>query len=333
MRRAAVFAVLLLAVGCSSSSQQARPAPVAEPYPVVLAHGLSGFRTLAGIEYFYRVPEYLREHGHRVYITHVPPWGTVEMRARVLGQQLDAIVRRSGAPRVHLIAHSMGGLDSRYAISRLGYGDRVASLTTVGTPHRGSVLADGYSRYRFPLWDPVNDLHADFWIWTLGGIKIHSDTAGAVRDLAAMTSAQFNREVPDDARVRYYSFAGRTLGLRGEGVCDDGVLPNPEQVDLAPPELLATALVLAGPDPAHPVANDGLVTVESAKWGVFMGCVPADHLKQIGHLFRVEPLPGRWSHKDFYLGWANELVSGRARTLTAPRRVDGGRPEPLARAQ
>ena len=44
--------------------------------------------------------------------------------------------------KVHVIAHSMGGLDARYMISRLGMEDRVLSLTTVGTPHRGSKYAD-----------------------------------------------------------------------------------------------------------------------------------------------------------------------------------------------
>src|SRR5687768_14069145 len=134
---------------CASDSATPARTQAAEPYPMVLAHGLSGFRTLAGIDYFYHVPEHLRAHGHKVFVTHVPPWGTVEMRAAVLGQQVDAVLRRTGAPKVHVVAHSMGGLDSRYVISALGYGDRVATLTTIGTPHRGSVLADGYARYRF----------------------------------------------------------------------------------------------------------------------------------------------------------------------------------------
>src|SRR5690606_21994510 len=43
---------------------------------------------------------------------------------------------------VNLFAHSMGGLDSRFLISSLGYGDRVASLTTLSTPHRGTAVAD-----------------------------------------------------------------------------------------------------------------------------------------------------------------------------------------------
>ena len=42
---------------------------------------------------------------------------------------------------MHLIAHSMGGLDARHMIVREGMAERVASLTTVGTPHNGTPVA------------------------------------------------------------------------------------------------------------------------------------------------------------------------------------------------
>src|SRR5436190_277798 len=44
--------------------------------------------------------------------------------------------------KVIIIAHSMGGLDARYMISRLGMADRVAALVTLSTPHHGSPYAD-----------------------------------------------------------------------------------------------------------------------------------------------------------------------------------------------
>ena len=46
------------------------------------------------------------------------------------------------ARKVNIIAHSMGGLDARYAIAKLGLADRVASLVTIGTPHLGTPLAN-----------------------------------------------------------------------------------------------------------------------------------------------------------------------------------------------
>jgi len=305
-----VAAVVLGA--CASDGPPVARARGADDIPIVLAHGLSGFRSVSGVDYFFRVPSHLRDLGFTVYVTHVPPWASVATRAEHLSRQIDMALLRSKATHVHVIAHSMGGLDSRFAISRLGAGSRIASLTTVGTPHRGTVLADDYDRVALRPIHPIQDVAADFWIWNLGGIKIHSDTMGAVRSLSETNAEKFNQEMLDDPRVRYYSFAGRTLAHPGTGECDDGVLPNPAEIDYAPPELLGSALLLAG-NPRNPAANDGLVSVKSAKWGVFMGCLPADHLEEVGQPVQLASLPGRWDHKAFYAWWAQELTSGKAR--------------------
>lgn len=110
--------------------------------PFVLAHGFGGFRAL-GVgplkqHYFRGVPGALEKLGFEVYVPKVPSVAPIEERARSLVEQISRI----GADRVHLIAHSMGGLDVRYAIAHLGLGARVASLVTVATPHRGTPLAD-----------------------------------------------------------------------------------------------------------------------------------------------------------------------------------------------
>ena len=55
--------------------------------------------------------------------------------------RLREILRKTGAEKVNIIAHSKGGLDSRWAISKLGLAPHVASLTTINTPHRGCVFA------------------------------------------------------------------------------------------------------------------------------------------------------------------------------------------------
>ena len=51
----------------------------------------------------------------------------------------------------------------------------------------------------------------------------------------------------------------------------------------------------------NPEPNDGLVRVSSSRHGRFLGCIPADHLDQVGHLLGDEPgLFNRWDHRDFY---------------------------------
>ena len=65
--------------------------------------------------------------------------GSVQLRARELAQ---AIARKFPVGEVHVIAHSMGGLDSRCLLAQnlegLAAGNRVVSLSTISTPHHGS---------------------------------------------------------------------------------------------------------------------------------------------------------------------------------------------------
>src|SRR5262245_16626135 len=112
--------------------------------PVVLVHGLLGFDRLrvAGLtvaNYFPGIVECLQAAGNRVLVPTLSPTGGVADRAWQLKSFLE---RESPAEPVHLLAHSMGGLDARYMISKLGMAHRVLTLTTLGTPHQGSPFAD-----------------------------------------------------------------------------------------------------------------------------------------------------------------------------------------------
>src|SRR5947199_10191516 len=106
--------------------------------PIVLVHGLFGFDQLKLFgwpvcNYFAGIPKLFREAGNHVLTPSLSPCGSVEERASQLKAFLDREMPREP---VHLIGHSLGGLDSRYMISCLGMADRVLSLTTLGTPHR-----------------------------------------------------------------------------------------------------------------------------------------------------------------------------------------------------
>src|SRR5215207_6107385 len=124
--------------------------------PIILVHGLFGFDQVwlgpwMALDYFHAVPGALREAGNEVVQARLSPTAGTAQRAA----ELQALIEKL-SPRepVHLIAHSMGGLDARYMISRLGMADRVLSLTTLGTPHRGSPLADWGMRRVAPLVGP-----------------------------------------------------------------------------------------------------------------------------------------------------------------------------------
>jgi len=113
---------------------------------VVLIHGLFGFDQLLGLEYFGRVRRLYESMGLRVIVPRLPWVGTIEQRSAALSRRL---ADEKGP--LHLVAHSMGGLDARAYISKLDGADKVASLTTLVTPHHGSAVADHVCRKLSPF--------------------------------------------------------------------------------------------------------------------------------------------------------------------------------------
>ena len=67
-------------------------------------------------------------------------WFATDVRslAARLAAQVERVCDRTGFDRVHIVAHSMGGLVARYYVQRLGGHERVHTLVTLGTPQRGT---------------------------------------------------------------------------------------------------------------------------------------------------------------------------------------------------
>ena len=259
------------------------------PFPIVLVHGFAGFRSIGPLTYFYQVPEDLRRRGETVYDPELPPFAPSSERAPVLAEAVRRAIAETGRPKVVLIAHSQGGLDARYLISTLGYGDRVAALVTVSTPHRGTRLGDAVSSLLPGVSDVVVNTLTTAFASVYNGAPGAAQLRASLVALSEGASADFNARNPDDPRVRYYSVAGRSNRRDGSAVCGDALVPNdPGARDN--PNLLIAALMpfLEGTDPTHNV-NDGLVTVRSARWGTFIGCVPADHFDEVGQIAEMGP--------------------------------------------
>ena len=227
------------------------PAARGEPLPVVLVHGLFGFDRVGipgmRLHYFRGIVEHLEGLGCHAHAVRLPGAASVPERAQRLVEAVTAL----GHERVDIIAHSMGGLDARYAVARLGLASRVRSLVTVGTPHRGSPIAD---------------------LATGGGpLSIARKALGAIVKLEAVdwltTEAleRFNRDVVDAPGVRYG--------------CVVGAIRN-DATPIAPVLMAAHAYLrkVAG-------ANDGLVPLASQYWGETLAEIEADHAAQIGWVF------------------------------------------------
>lgn len=107
--------------------------------------GVRWFNQLMGdaLGYFRLVGRTLAERGFEVHEVPTVFGGSLASRAAGLRRAVERVLA-PGDPqaKANIIAHSMGGLDARYMIARLGMADRVASLVTIGTPHLGSSFAD-----------------------------------------------------------------------------------------------------------------------------------------------------------------------------------------------
>ncbi|MFO0627198.1 MAG: alpha/beta fold hydrolase [Polyangiales bacterium] len=277
------------------------PAPQPERLPVVLVHGFAGFQDIGPIGYFFRVAPMLRAQGRRVYEAVLPPFGSTPQRVPALRTAVDDALRDSGAARVVIIAHSQGGLDARYLVSTLGYGDRVAAVATISTPHRGTAVADLFDSAIPGVADGVVNAFATLLGVAYNEARSRADLRAALQGMRTSAMTRFNDENPNDPRVRYYSWAGRSNRRDGRGVCDDGeVRDDPARLDNTTIFLAGIALVLEGIN-ARENVNDGMVTVRSAKWGRFMGCVPADHFDEVGQIAQTMPVrESGFDHLAFY---------------------------------
>lgn len=110
-------------------------------YPIVMVHGIF-FRDWQFLNYWGRIPATLIKNGADIFYGNQQSAKSIPDSAKELKIQIENVLAETKAEKVNIIAHSKGGLDSRYAISSLGLGDCVATLTTINTPHMGSELVD-----------------------------------------------------------------------------------------------------------------------------------------------------------------------------------------------
>jgi triacylglycerol lipase len=262
-------------------------------------HGFSGWNDIAGLEYFFDVVDELAAEGVEAYAPPLPPYASSTARAEVLEAVLLQLLDDTHAAKVHLVGHSQGGLDLRAAVQHIPV-DRIASITTVATPHQGSHVADLAADAPDGMLNPAGNFLA--WIVTgldgappadLSGDAQESDAwtpelADAIRNLQPANARAFSAAHPWPAGVPVASVAGvSNLLSLDQPECAGAFWDSPSTIDDMDPLFVAAGAYLSWSDGGtidDPIPNDGLVTVESAKDGVFLGCIPADHLDEIGQL-------------------------------------------------
>ena len=227
-------------------------------YPIILVHGIF-FRDWQLVNYWGRIPATLIKNGAKVYYGKQQSSLAVADSAAELKKTILDVIKDSGAEKVNIIAHSKGGLDSRYAISCLGMDKYVATLTTMNTPHEGCDMVD-YLLEKVP--DGLKSFLENKYntvFHKLGDTA--PDFMAGVNDLSAINRKEQNKKMPDSPNVSYRSYMTvmRESGSAGF------------------PLNIGYLLIkkLNG-------ANDGLVWEESAKHGDFTLIKPK-HKRGISH--------------------------------------------------
>ena len=253
---------------------------------IVLAHGVLGFGNfpLSLVTYFNGIAKFLQDQHYVVVERQVAPIGTIEKRGADLAHEI--LTYAPPVDPISIIAHSMGGLDARYALAHVpALAQRVRTLITIGTPHRGSPVADAIERAAAPGADAA--AHAADPLLAHVPFSFRKEllaNTGALHCLTTGYAATFNP--PDAPNVKYFEIAG------------DAALGGHELLfyELAQDVLRVT----------HQV-NDGVVTKDSAlraghnhlqDW-------PVDHPGEIGWtLDTLVPVPWdaqpRAAHFDRY---------------------------------
>ncbi|CAO0801466.1 unnamed protein product [Mucor circinelloides] len=332
-----------IAPATSGLSMPVTPHYVPPRAPIVLCHGLYGFDKLGPdalpllqVQYWGGIENELAKLGAKVIVTKVPSTGSIWDRAHTLHSILKSIL---DGRDVNFVAHSMGGLDCRYLISHIP--DRpykINSLTTISTPHRGSPVMDWFrdnvgvgmagalvaaiekiNQQKVPpeLLSPElkqtliekerKSIHSNSspsltssLSWSL--LAEFAKSPKVMKQLIRLVDTEayanlstdycknyFNPNTPNDPNIAYYSYGANAsfpawslLNLPSKWVKEkEGI-------------------------------NDGLVSVESAKWGTYIKTLQADHWDLNGQRYRwkhTRPFmdKSRFDTIDFYMEMATHL--------------------------
>lgn len=263
-------------------------------YPVLLVHGM-GFRDRKFFNYWGRIPKELEKRGCQIFYGNQDANAAVHDNASMIKKSLDYALEKSGSDKVNIIAHSKGGIDSRYLISTLGEYKKVASLSTVDSPHNGSETVDFLMKFPDILVRITGKI-TDLFMYIQGDRK--PDSYRVFHELTTDYMKKFNSENPDIPEVYYQSF-----GFRMKSPSSDIIMAFPYSV-------------IKGIEHSD---TDGLLTEKAMKWTNFRGMYTSPEKRGISHCDTTDLRRRAFSKKnpsneyevsdivDFYINLVSEL--------------------------
>lgn len=139
-----LLSLLLILFLASCTSKYMRKSTTDPPgdEPILLVHGFADVhwaRWWDRLEYYLTQTGYPDERIHRMNLGKYPGTTVQHPRkyARGICRALQSFSKKTGENQIDIIAHSMGGLGSRWCIQELDGAQFVDDLITLGTPHQG----------------------------------------------------------------------------------------------------------------------------------------------------------------------------------------------------
>ena len=227
-------------------------------YPIILVHGIAA-KQLRILNAFGKIGHELEKEGYKVYVADTDGFGSIEKNAEQLKIFIKRVMEECNVDKVNIIAHSKGGLDSKYMITKLRMEDHVASLTTLCTPHKGSIIASKIWDLPMPIKKIIGFFIDMFYCLFLG--DKHPDSLRACEQLRAVD------EVEETMQFSYKVYC-QSYSTSIDKMDDCFVMALPMKL-------------MHHFEASH---NDGMVSEESAQFGCYRGkCldIPVSHVQII----------------------------------------------------
>jgi pimeloyl-ACP methyl ester carboxylesterase len=106
--------------------------------PILLVHGIMDNRSVFTV---FRRSLRRRGFGAVHAVNYSLFTGDIRTAAHQLGSHVEQLRERTGAEKVHIVGHSLGGMIARYYVQRMGGAAAVDTLVTLGSPHGGTLTA------------------------------------------------------------------------------------------------------------------------------------------------------------------------------------------------
>jgi len=219
---------------------------------VIFVHGLAASSKV--YEHNKKIKKIFKENKQSFHVANIPPMIDLAKHDSILAEEIK---RLSNGKQFHLVAHSMGGILARKVLKDFKLHKRCLSLTTISTPHRGSVVANwAMKKIKSPDLSKMEKIIVDLVV---------GDSNDAIPTLTTRyMKYYFNPLYPNYRKVKYYSL-GFYIPHKVEDYTKNPIIRYVHNIQKSKYFIFR---------------NDGFVSTSSARWGKYLGTFQGDHFSE-----------------------------------------------------